>query len=206
MTVSGGRAFGAKGGLLAFRQQTTTTGAATTFFLATPASRPLTPTQIRDVFAHDEQRYLLNRLFLDGYCVWVQSTESVPDKFIAAYAAEVSACVRVRTRAYACVRVRTRAYACVRACVNACVLATSLSLPNRSIRRSPFAHRRQLALVNKPALFAENNAIVVPPRDSHCVSARRVGCARACVRACVCACVHDARMTVTRRPKLRQRS
>ena len=44
--------------------------------------------QIRDIIAHDEQRYLLNRLYIDCYCVWIQSPK-LRDADLARYSTKV---------------------------------------------------------------------------------------------------------------------
>ena len=39
--------------------------------------------------AHSEERYLLNRLYIDSYCVWLQSVTVLPDAEVAKFAEKV---------------------------------------------------------------------------------------------------------------------
>ena len=30
---------------------------------------------MKDIFEHDQEKYLLNKLFIDDYCIWIQKTK-----------------------------------------------------------------------------------------------------------------------------------
>eukprot|EP00750_Incisomonas_marina_P013034 INCI17208.1.p2 GENE.INCI17208.1~~INCI17208.1.p2 ORF type:complete len:381 (-),score=76.28 INCI17208.1:131-1273(-) len=53
--------------------------------------------KIRDIIAHDEQRYLLNRLYIDCYCVWIQSPK-LRDADLARYSTKASEAAQQMTR------------------------------------------------------------------------------------------------------------